>query len=46
MKHLRPSAGIRDLPNGPKMYQGFLEYYTSMADITPCIRALIIIVIY
>jgi len=35
MKHLRPNAGIRDLPNGPEMYQGFLEYYTSKTNITP-----------
>ena len=35
MKHLRPNAGISNLPNGLKMYQGFLEYHTSKADITP-----------
>ncbi len=35
MRNLRPSAGIRDLPNGLEMYQGFLEYHTSKADITP-----------
>ncbi len=35
MKHLRPNAGIGDLPNGPEMYQGFLEFYTSKINITP-----------
>lgn len=31
MNHLRPNPGISTLPYGAEMYQGFLEYHTSMS---------------
>ena len=31
MLHLRPNPGLSSLPDGLKMYQGFLEYHTSMS---------------
>ncbi len=31
MLHLRPNPGLSTLPDGLKMYQGFLEYHTSMS---------------
>jgi uncharacterized protein (DUF885 family) len=31
MNHLRPNPGISSLPYGAEMYQGFLEYHTSMS---------------
>jgi uncharacterized protein (DUF885 family) len=31
MLHLRPNPGISSLPDGAQMYQGFLEYHTSMS---------------
>jgi uncharacterized protein (DUF885 family) len=35
MNHLRPNPGISTLPYGDEMYQGFLEYHTSMSGLTP-----------
>jgi len=35
MKHVRPSPGISVLPDGLKMYQGYLEYFTTIEGITP-----------
>jgi uncharacterized protein (DUF885 family) len=35
MNHLRTSPGISILPGGQKMYQGYLEFHTSISNISP-----------
>ena len=35
INHLRPAPGIRFLPQGPAMYQAYLDYHTGIAGITP-----------
>ena len=35
INHLRSSPGISSLPNGLEMYQGYLEYHTTISDISP-----------
>ena len=34
-KQTRPGPGISVLPQGATMYQGYLEYYTTIEGITP-----------